>query len=100
VPEKLIIRMLEELSIRTRSFEGRKVADSFTGVSLVSWLVNTVKSVETRADGLRWGAAMMKQNVFYPHVPDSKFVDEHVTFLFLFFLSFFFFLLGAVCAEF
>jgi hypothetical protein len=35
VPEKLIVRMLEELSIRTRMHNGREVPLSFTGISLV-----------------------------------------------------------------
>ncbi len=81
VPEKLIVRMLEELSIRTRQHNGREVPLSFTGISLVSWLVQTVKTVETRDDALKWGRAMMKQDVFFAADDGQPFVDEHVPFV-------------------
>lgn len=53
---------------------------AFTGVSLVSWLNQTVKGVQTREDGVRWANAMMEQEVFFS--PDmSPFVDDHVPYI-------------------
>jgi len=81
VPEKLVVKMLEELSIRTRVHEGREVPLSFTGISLVSWLVQTVKSIESREEAVKWGRAMLKQDLFFPADDGQPFADEHVPFV-------------------
>ena len=81
VPEKLIVRMLEELSIRTRVHEGREVPLSFTGISLVSWLCQTVKTIETREEAAKWARAMLRQDVFFPAEDGAGFADEHLPYV-------------------
>jgi hypothetical protein len=73
--------MLEELSIRTRLHEGREVPLSFTGISLVSWLTQTVKTISSREEATKWGRAMMRQDVFFPVEDGAAFADEHVPYV-------------------
>ncbi len=73
--------MLEELSIRTRLHEGKEIPLSFTGISLVSWLTQTVKTIETREEAAKWARAMMRQDVFFAPEDGMAFVDEHVPYV-------------------
>lgn len=75
IPEKLVVKMLTELSIRTRQWEGEDVHLSFTGVSMTSWLQQTLKC-QSREDALHWARAMQENGVFYGVDPENEPLED------------------------
>lgn len=75
VTDALVVQMLNELSIRTREFEGQEVHLSFTGVSMTSWLLKT-RQLASREEAVRWAQAMQVEGVFYGVEADNYALED------------------------